>query len=121
MTKPFRLFAALPWRDVGRGVLDLVYPPMCLICGDPLPVGQADFCPACAAALTTDPHRACPHCAATVGPFTDLSDGCLTCRAQKLHFDAAVRLGVYQQGGRLREAVLRMKHASGEILAYALG
>jgi ComF family protein len=44
---------------------------------------------------------------------------CPNCRNKRLHFDRTIALGVYE--GRLREAVLRMKQATGELVALALG
>jgi ComF family protein len=55
----------------------------------------------------------------TVGPHTDVSNGCASCRNQSLGFDAALRLGPYD--GRLSDAVLRMKHAPGEPVAESFG
>jgi ComF family protein len=60
----------------------------------------------------------CPRCAATVGPYANLSDGCLRCRSQRFHFAGATRLGRYD--GLLREVILRMKHYEGEGLAENL-
>jgi ComF family protein len=69
--------------------------------------------------LTVDPHQQCPRCAGNVGPFAQVADGCPHCRHMSFPFDAVVRLGPY--GGRLREAILRMKHAAGEGLAELVG
>src|SRR5262249_12622444 len=44
---------------------------------------------------------------------------CTHCRSAAFHFEAVLRLGVYE--GLLREVVLRLKHASGEGLAELLG
>src|SRR5262249_1066850 len=44
---------------------------------------------------------------------------CVHCRHEVLPFDAVVRLGVYD--GRLCDAVLRLKHRTGEGLAEELG
>jgi ComF family protein len=101
-------------------MLDLVYPPICLLCNEPLRTGDADFCPKCTKALTTDPWPACPRCAATMGPHTETSGGCPACVDQKYQFDAALRLSVYEHE-EVRAAVLRIKSAAGESLAYALG
>lgn len=111
------------WLDLGRqivqGVVHLVYPPSCHLCGEPLPADGSDFCQPCVTALLEDPHAACPRCAATVGAYSTLSDGCLHCRDQTFHFEGVTRLGLYE--GKLREAVLRLKSPAGEDLAYALG
>jgi ComF family protein len=109
-------------RALAQGVAELLYPPACLLCGRPpanLTGPAAHFCPACRDALTTDPHDSCPRCALTVGPFSNVADGCPHCRKESLGFAAARRLGPYD--GLLREVVLRMKHHTGEALAELMG
>lgn len=108
-------------RELVRELGHLVYPPVCLVCDRPFDSGSARYsvCPDCLAAITHDPHVACPRCASTVGPHTDTADGCLRCRGERFHFEGVLRLGVYD--ARLREAVLRAKHAIGESLAETLG
>jgi ComF family protein len=106
-------------RTLGHGLLQLVYPGYCLLCAGRLDPERGHFCPACEAGLFVDPLRSCPRCAATVGPFTVSSAGCSVCRTELFSFDAAVRLGPYE--GVRQEAVLRMKHHTGEGLAEVLG
>jgi ComF family protein len=106
-------------RTVITGLVDLVYPPACLLCdaihGDERP----DFCSACREDLMKDRAPTCPRCGATVGLYADTSDGCRSCRDEVLHFAGVMRLGTYE--GKLREAVLRIKCAREETLARALG
>lgn len=99
---------------------DWVWPRVCLLCEARM-TEPADvcLCPACVTALTTDPHQTCLRCSSTIGPHTDTSAGCSRCRDEVVRFDSATRLGVYD--GRLREAVLRIKHVAGDALAEALG
>lgn len=108
--------------EVARGVLHLCFPNACLICDAP-EAGPEPYrhglCSACHSAVMADPHDACPNCASTVGPYTDTSHGCLECRGRGFTFARAVRLGPFD--GRLRDAVLRMKHAAGEGLAEMMG
>jgi ComF family protein len=103
-----------PWR----GLLDLLYPPRCLLCGQ-APRGRERFCDACEAGLFHDPHQCCPRCAARVGPFALTDGACAACRAESVPFLATVRLGPYV--GPLRDAVLRIKSNSHEGLAELLG
>src|SRR5262245_50489796 len=81
-------------KELAQGLLQLFYPGACLVCGQPLAAGAADFCAACRAALLTDPHSTCPRCAATVGPFTQTAD-CARCRGESFAFERVVRLGPY--------------------------
>ena len=106
-------------RTFAQGLLQLLYPASCWVCGQLLPPPQASFCAACRLALTGDTSPTCPRCASTVGPFANVEQGCLKCRDASFAFDGAVRLGPYE--GLLREVVLRMKHARGEGLAEAVG
>lgn len=104
--------------DLARGLRDLVFPPVCARCRA-LVEGESAFCSACAQALVHDPHSTCPRCAATVGDFTDTTNGCPDCCEQVLHFDKAFRLGAYD--GVLRDVILQMKHRSFEMLAERVG
>ncbi len=107
---------------VARGVAQLVFPNSCLICDLP-ETDRADFrhglCNDCHRAVTTDPFQACPRCAFTIGPHAETDGGCSRCRGESFGFDAAVRLGPYEN--RLRDAVLRMKSVTGESLAEMMG
>jgi ComF family protein len=109
-------------KELARGVAQLLLPNACLVCD--VPEGdRTDFrhglCNDCRRSVSFDPFPACPSCAANVGPHTDTTHGCGTCRSLSLGFEGAIRLGPYD--GRLREAILRMKDAAGEGLAEALG
>jgi ComF family protein len=110
------------WSAFGRslrdGLLHLLYPGACAICGCSLPPGDAILCDTCLHAVTSYPLPSCPRCAAVVGPFVETEDGCSHCRNPRPHFDAALRLGRYE--GPLRELILRMKYGS-EWLAEAVG
>jgi ComF family protein len=109
-------------EELARGFADLLLPNSCLVCDSPQ-CDRAAFrhglCPACYSAVTHDPHEVCPRCAATVGPYTDVTNGCLSCRSARFAFKSAFRLGPYT--GRLREAILRMKSERGEALAEQIG
>ena len=108
--------------EFARGVAQLIYPNACLLCGSP----EADrggfrhgLCSECQRAVTADPFDTCPRCAATVGPHTDTSKGCVACRDQAFRFAQTFRLGAYD--GALRTAVLKMKTSAGEGLAEMMG
>lgn len=106
----------------GRGLVGLLYPNDCLVC-DVAETETTPFrhgvCSECHRAVTTDLQATCPWCAQTIGPHTDTTRGCPTCRDLPLGFERAFRLGPYD--GRLRDAVLRMKNLGGEGLADLLG
>lgn len=105
--------------DFRQGLTDLVFPPVCLLCEELADAADRGFCRPCLQELTADAAPTCPRCASTVGPFAETSEGCVRCRRDVCHFNGVYRLGLY--GGRLRQAILRIKRAEGEALAWALG
>jgi ComF family protein len=106
-------------RDLGRGLLHLVYPGLCHLCGQPLPPGPGSVCAPCRDALLGDTSPTCPRCAATIGPFANTSGGCTHCRDDAFSFESVIRLGPYDDPWR--SAVLRLKHQAGEGLAELIG
>lgn len=105
-----------------RGLLDLLFPPVCRLCNALRPADtdpDDPFCALCAPHLRPGGENTCPRCAATIGPYAWVEKGCPECAGRSLHFDAAYRLGKY--AGPLRDAILRMKSLSGQDLAEALG
>jgi ComF family protein len=111
------------WRSLTeqllQGLVQIVYPGICSLCGELLSAEEADFCASCRSALTTDPEIACPRCASTVGPYVFLDKGCPRCRDQAFAFERVLRLGAYD--GPLRQAILRMKNPAGQGLAELAG
>jgi predicted amidophosphoribosyltransferase len=105
-------------REAASGLVQILYPGLCHLCGVSLAPGVDSFCPSCRTGLLTDPLPACLHCAGTVGPFAETAPGCVHCRGESFAFDAALRLGPYD--GALRDAVIRLKHHNGEGLAELL-
>jgi ComF family protein len=101
------------------GLLYLIYPARCFGCGELLSGSIRDFCPRCRTAMLADPVSACPRCGLTIGPFTSVENGCSHCRNRSLPFSSILRLGPYE--GVRRELILRMKHATGEMVAEAVG
>ncbi|MBM4017871.1 MAG: ComF family protein [Planctomycetes bacterium] len=79
--------------------------PLCAACGRAL------------AALLERPH--CPLCGRNAGPYASGPDGCLFCRNYPVRFDAAVRVGPYEEP--LRGLILRFKGQGRADLAPFLG
>src|SRR5258707_1086671 len=102
-------------------LLDTVYPPACMLCGIPLAEGPRRFmfCDNCQVDLCREPHAVCRRCSSTLGPGLEAGDGCIHCRETSFAFSSAFRLGPYD--GKLREAILKMKHLPGESLAELIG
>lgn len=109
------------WRiitDTLHSATDLFWPRRCLNC-DQSTNHTLCLCQSCIEQFSKDSDPACPRCTSTVGPHTDTSQGCTRCRTQSYRFASAQRWGVYD--GRLREAILTMKHRRGESLAEVMG
>jgi ComF family protein len=104
--------------DLLHSAADLVWPRRCLHCDEPT-IHTICLCDSCLQYFNKDSAPACPRCTSTVGPHSDVREGCPRCRAQSFRFRSAKRWGVYE--GELRNAILRMKHRGGESLAEILG
>lgn len=105
--------------------VDFVYPLACVLCERDLTALAADsrwweasLCGECRAELAPPPLQDCVRCGAPAGPFAETSGGCPYCRNDRFAFDTVYRLNVYE--GKLRDACLRAKTASGEPVARAL-
>lgn len=105
-------------RSLLRGLVDLLYPPVCLLCQrsceqDPSKLLSNNLCDTCLTLLDSDRAETCPRCAATAGPFAAQEAGCPQCRDHPFAFEAVLRLGPYE--GLLRDVVLRGKQPAGEM------
>jgi len=113
---------AAGWKLWLGRTTDLLFPPVCSLCGvgiSHIPV-QPFLCDGCSLGLTSGSAHFCRGCARPLAIGTSTTEtSCPSCRDRKFRFDNAYALGVYE--GLLREAVLRMKQASGEALTLAVG
>lgn len=114
-----------PLRKWLAGVIDLIFPPACSVCGkftEPGEGGESRYfsspiCGGCEQSLSESLRRLCDRCAM---PTTTLeTTSCPDCRERRSRLTQTRVLGLYE--GPLRQAVLRMKHAEHESLAVALG
>jgi ComF family protein len=112
--------AAASLRLLTGGLLDLVYPPRCLVCER---YDIPSLCDDCAAAFTAIPEPVCAACGRSVEP--ELVECCRTCQAhgdafpEGWSFEAARSAGIFE--GSLREALHRLKYGGGESLGLPLG
>jgi ComF family protein len=101
-----------PLTQVVRDLGDLLWPPRCFACSQLLENSRVGrFCCACQKALLPPIVPTCQRCAATVGPYLDTSQGCVTCRGKHYQFHQALRFGVYE--GLLRDLILKGKQIPG--------
>lgn len=103
-------------RELGRGLLELLYPAICPACEQPIDTtGPAPFCRTCRQQLTADHAPTCPRCSSSLGANLRADErGCPRCRQESYAFRETNRLGPYD--GLLRELILRGKQRNGEPL-----
>lgn len=101
------------------GLADLVFPPHCHGCGEPLIELSQDFCVQCRESLLFNLDPYCYRCGSPGGESDLREDGCFECRGRRLPWDRVIRNGVYEGG--LRKLILQCKGRGGEGLALALG
>jgi ComF family protein len=95
-------------RAAGRGLLDLVLPPLCIVCREPVPQ-NGGLCPACWAAVHFLDGAACARCGM---PFEVDPGGetlCAACHARPPAFDAARAAMRYDENSK--GPILALKHA----------
>lgn len=106
-------------QTLAGGLLDLVYPPRCLVCEQ---YGAPSLCEICAGAFTPVPEPVCDICGRP-GEINQLA--CRTCEAHReatgrgWAFDASHSAGIFE--GSLRLALHRLKYNSAESLGLPLG
>lgn len=98
----------MAWKSFGRDALDLLFPPLCLSCREPVG-SEGGFCAACWGALTFLDGPACACCGT---PFpVDPGPGslCAACLAKPPAFTRARAILAYDDESR--GAILALKHA----------
>ncbi len=106
------------WKRAGRNVLDLVYPPLCILCREPV-ADPDSLCPSCWRELHFIDG---PVCAACGLPFeVDPGDDtlCAACVAHPPSFDKARAILRYDDASK--KPVLALKHADRLDLVPAFG
>lgn len=107
-------------QTLGRGLLDLVLPNVCVCCEahDVTAQHLCDGCNVDLLSLVALPY--CPRCGATIGPNIPIyEEGCSACPAPLPRFVRAVRLGPY--AGPLRTAVRQLKYRHVDGLQRRIG
>lgn len=115
------------WRGLRRGLVDVLFPGACTSCGDELADAPSEielpFCADCLESFELFDGPTCEQCGVALRETECLREskrgGCVYCDGRKLWFDGTIAAGLY--AGRLRELLLRMKHAQGQGLALAIG
>ncbi len=103
----------------GAALLDLVFPPRCVDCGEPSCFdGAPHVCDRCRATWSEGDCAPCDRCGARVHSHPVLQ-GCKACHGQSFRFVRAWAIGNYV--GDLRSAVYRIKRRNFEPLAFHMG
>lgn len=100
-----------------RIIQEWLYPPICLLCGDPGAEGR-DLCRPCAAALPYN-RTACPRCAVPLA--TETPQLCGKCRVRPPVFTAAHAPLLYSKGNETRQLVRALKFHRHHACARVLG
>lgn len=101
-------------RELASGVLGLLYPPHCYLCG--VPLEESFVCPDCYRRLPRPQPPWCARCGAPVEePEVDL---CLECATRPWFFDRARSFGFY--AGGLAELIRGLKYGGERALAREL-
>ncbi|MEN6372756.1 MAG: ComF family protein [Armatimonadota bacterium] len=97
-------------KDIWGGLLDLIYPPKCLVCGEMQP---KYFCDDCLAGIAWIKPPVCSYCGNPVD-----EKPCLECNRVEYAFDSARSVAAYD--GTLKEAIHRFKYSGQRVLGPIL-
>ena len=97
------------WGLLWRGVNHLLWPPLCVNCGESIFEAGNRLCTKCWRDLMTcTAGDYCPRCGRDASPFGMVAGACAACRQQQFHFDGIARAGVYMNA--MQWIVLGFKH-----------
>ncbi|MHB0912514.1 MAG: double zinc ribbon domain-containing protein [Armatimonadota bacterium] len=96
--------------ELSDGLLDLVYPKKCLVCGE---LGEEYLCAACSEQMEGVPRPYCVRCGHPL-----FGRRCSTCRGRIRSFEAARAAGIFT--GSLRDAIHAFKYGGHRMLARPL-
>jgi ComF family protein len=105
-----------------QGVLSLLFPRHCVLCGESLEPGYLlCLCPACWGGLPRVTQPFCPKCGRPIRGRTAVpfDTACGECRLEERRFRVCRSAGVYE--GRLKECVHMLKYEKKRELARTLG
>ncbi len=113
------LLKAVVMEGIIKGLIDLIFPPLCAFCGCPLAEDETgEICPGCLRNVRFISPPICPTCGV---PFVSQSGEdhlCGQCLRGKWHFSMARALGLYD--GPLRDAIHALKYEGKPFLAKTL-
>ena len=102
------------------GLLDLLCPPICPVCGDVIETldgNDTPICSVCVPKVVTPDDQCCRRCGGRRFVIANNADECARCRTTDFRFKRAIALGEYEND--LRLLVLRMKTDKTGVLAIS--
>jgi len=96
------------WKSIGTWVADLMFPPLCAACREPVG-GEGGFCAACWSSLTFLDGPACACCGTPFPVHAGEGSLCAACLARPPSFTRARAILSYDEESR--GAILALKHA----------
>jgi ComF family protein len=106
-------------QGIIKGLLDLIFPPLCAFCSTPLPEDEGDeICPECLGNIRFISPPICPKCGLPFPMEMGEDHLCGQCLGRHWHFGSARALGLYE--GPIREAIHLLKYRERSFLAKPL-
>jgi ComF family protein len=108
------------FRELWTSAQQLLLPAHCAACSSAAPPDRrVPLCEPCSQALADlIATPACPRCGRTTGPYAFDESGCARCRPHRLRFEAAVRVGPYNDP--LRRLIFQCKYQHREEVGHVL-
>ena len=92
-----------------KGLLDLIYPPLCQACGKKLEVFNRLFlCEVCYNNIRWINPPFCKRCGKSIGYDEDIRSVCESCKTKTYYFDSCYSVCVYE--GTIRECIHKFKY-----------
>ena len=106
-------------RAIASTAREVLFPPICVSCGEPNIASDGSLCTECDRAIGKErASPACPRCGATVAPFEVDSEGCSQCRKASSRLGGVARVGPYRS--RIGQLLRDYKYSGHEELTPLL-
>ncbi len=104
------------WRTLLEGFNQLLWPSVCVNCGDNICADEKVLCEACWSEVRSGASGDyCPRCGVDVSRYAVAGGACPRCMGKEIFFDGIARGGVY--GDALRQMILFFKNDKTELAA----
>ena len=106
------------WKNPFGKVMDLVFPPLCIVGGELLKPGETHICEVCISKIDLIKSPICVSCGRPLSTPEDKDNLCGGCMTSRPPFDSARALGAY--GGILLDAIHLFKYHNRAYLSPTL-